>query len=277
MKAVVLTLALLFLTGSQAQHETQQEQPPSQWERVTALAQVYLNSAKVSGREYIVKFEETDLAKKLNLTVLEKLDTLSNKVADLQKQLHPVAQNIWAKLKNEVGMLTGELNKDLAEVMKSYLEGIQKKWQERVEPLGQDLRVSAQKQLQVLQEKLGQLGEKVRDSAREHMDRARAHVLSLPVILQPFGEELRQCMEPCNGKLRECLEPYGEQLREHLQALREGGVGLAELREQVGEQLLSLRKQAEPTLGEIHNDLQPMWQILQDAFLYDISQRLTGQ
>lgn len=190
------------------------------------------------------------------------MDTLSNKVADLQKQLHPVAQTIWDKLKKEGGMLTGELNKDLAEVMKPYLEGIQK-WQESLEPLGQVLPGSVQKQLQKLQKKLRQLGENVRDGARAGMDRVRVHVSSLPLILQPVGEELRQCMEPCEGKLRE-----------YLQALREGGVGLAELREQV-----------EPTLREMHKDLQPLWESLQDAFLPvlygididDISQRLTGQ
>ncbi|XP_059566919.1 apolipoprotein A-I [Myotis daubentonii] len=275
MKAVVLTLALLFLTGSQAQHETQQEEPLSQWEQVKALAQVYLNSAKVRGRAYIVKLEETDLAKNLNLTtVLEKLYTLNNKVTDLLPTPN------WEKLKEEVGTVTGELNKDLTEVMKPYLEGIQKKWQERVEPLGQDLSVSVQSHLLVLQEKLRQLGEKVRKGAHEHMEQALEHVPSLPVILQPFGEELRECLEPGTGKLRECLEPYGEHLRQRLQALREGGVGLAKLREQVGEQLLALHKQAEPTLGEMHSDLQPLWESLQVAFLYgigDISQRLTGQ
>ncbi|ELK31928.1 Apolipoprotein A-I [Myotis davidii] len=249
MKAVVLTLALLFLTGSQAQHETQQEEPPSQWEQVKAFAQMYLKSAKVRGREYIVKFEETDLAKKLNLTVLEKLDTLSNKVADLQKQLNPVAQTIWDKLKKEGGMLTGELNKDLAEVMKPYLEGIQKKWQERVELLGQALPGSVQEELQELQKKLRQLGETVRDGSRTLMDRARGQVFSermfsLLLILQSFGEDLHQCMEPGEDKLRECLEPYGEQLRKHLHE----HLGLAEL-----------RKQVEPTL-------QPLWESLQDLF-----------
>ncbi|XP_005856882.1 PREDICTED: apolipoprotein A-I [Myotis brandtii] len=249
MKAVVLTLALLFLTGSQAQHETQQEEPPSQWERVKALAQMYLNSTKVSGREYIAKFEETELAKKLNLKVLAKLDTLSNKVADLTKQLGQT-QDFWAKLKNEVGMLTGELNKDLA-VVNTYLEGIQKKWQDRVEPLGQDLRERARKQLQELQEKLGQLGAKVLNGTRVHVERARPYVDSLHPFLETIGKELRQCLEPCNGKLRECLEPYGEQL----QALQEGGLGLVMLREQVGEQL-----------GGMNEDLQPLWKSLQDAF-----------
>lgn len=207
-------------------------------------------------------------------TVLEKLYTLNNKVTDLLPTPN------WEKLKEEVGTVTGELNKDLTEVMKPYLEGIQKKWQERVEPLGQDLSVSVQSHLLVLQEKLRQLGEKVRKGAHEHMEQALEHVPSLPVILQPFGEELRECLEPGTGKLRECLEPYGEHLRQRLQALREGGVGLAKLREQVGEQLLALHKQAEPTLGEMHSDLQPLWESLQVAFLYgigDISQRLTGQ
>ncbi|XP_070283056.1 apolipoprotein A-I [Myotis yumanensis] len=262
MKAVVLTLALLFLTGSQAQHETQQEEPPSQWERVKDLAQMYLNSTKVSGREYIAKFEETELAKNLNLKVLAKLDTLSNKVANLTKQLRQT-QNFWDKVKNEMGMLTGELKKDL-KVVNTYLGGIQKKWQERVKPLGQDLHKLAGKQLQKLQEKLGQLGAKVLNGTRVHVERARPYMDSLHPFLETMGEELRQCLEPCNGKLRECLEPYGEQL----QALQAGGLGLAKMREQVGEQL-----------GKMNEDLLPLWASLQDFFLpfLDISQRLTGQ
>uniref|UniRef100_G1PKJ1 Apolipoprotein A1 n=2 Tax=Myotis lucifugus TaxID=59463 RepID=G1PKJ1_MYOLU len=229
MKAVVLTLALLFLTGSQAQHETQQEEPPSQWERVKDLAKEYLDSG-------IAKFKAIDLAKKLNLTVVAKLATLSDKVAALPEQLG------WAKL-DEVGMLTGELNKDLTEV-NTYLVGIQKKWKERVEPLRQDLRERARKQLQELQEKLVQLGAKVLNGTRVHVERARPYVDSLHPFLETMGEELRQCLEPCNGKLRECLEPYGEQLQA-LQALQAGSLGLAKLREQVGAQLGKMNEELE--------------------------------
>lgn len=208
-----------------------------------------------------------------SLTVLGKLDTLSSKVAtkvaDLQNQFGPLTQSFWAKMTNEVGVLTRELNKDLTEVMKPRLENIQKKWQEKMGPLGQDLLDRVQKQLQGLQEKLGQLGGKVLDRARQQVERARVHMNSLPVILTPLGAELRQCMEP-----------YSEHLRDQLQTLREAGVGLPELREQ----LLSLRKQAEPTLKEMHEDLQPLWESFQDTFLPfvyidigDISQGLTAQ
>lgn len=65
MKAVVLTLAVLFLTGSQAGHFWQRDEPQTQWDRVKDLATVYVDSLKDSGRDYVAQFEASALGKQL--------------------------------------------------------------------------------------------------------------------------------------------------------------------------------------------------------------------
>ncbi|XP_029771558.1 apolipoprotein A-I [Suricata suricatta] len=68
MKAVVLTLAVLFLTGSQARHFWQQDEPQSPWDRVKDLVTVYVDAVKDGGREYVSQFETSALGKQLNAT-----------------------------------------------------------------------------------------------------------------------------------------------------------------------------------------------------------------
>uniref|UniRef100_A0A673V7E7 Apolipoprotein A-IV n=2 Tax=Suricata suricatta TaxID=37032 RepID=A0A673V7E7_SURSU len=65
MKAVVLTLAVLFLTGSQARHFWQQDEPQSPWDRVKDLVTVYVDAVKDGGREYVSQFETSALGKQL--------------------------------------------------------------------------------------------------------------------------------------------------------------------------------------------------------------------
>jgi len=150
MKAVVLTLAVLFLTGSQARHFWQQDEPQSPWDRVKDLATVYVDVVKDGGRDYVAQFEASALGKQLNLKLLDNWDSLSSTVAKLREQIGPVTQEFWDNLEKETEVLRQEMNKDLEEVKKKvqpYLDEFQSKWHEEVElyrqkvaPLGAELR-----------------------------------------------------------------------------------------------------------------------------------------
>nr|P0DM92.1 RecName: Full=Apolipoprotein A-I; Short=Apo-AI; Short=ApoA-I; AltName: Full=Apolipoprotein A1; Contains: RecName: Full=Truncated apolipoprotein A-I; Flags: Precursor [Panthera tigris altaica] len=150
MKAVVLTLAVLFLTGSQARHFWQQDDPQSPWDRVKDLVTVYVDAVKDGGREYVAQFEASALGKQLNLKLLDNWDTLGSTITKLREQIGPVTQEFWDNLEKETEVLRQEMSKDLEEVkqkVQPYLDDFQKKWQEEVElyrqkvaPLGTELR-----------------------------------------------------------------------------------------------------------------------------------------
>ncbi|EPY88081.1 apolipoprotein A-I [Camelus ferus] len=169
MKAVVLTLAVLFLTGSQARYFWQHDDPQSSWDRVKDFVTVYLDAVKDSGRDYVAQFEASALGKQLNLKLLDNWDSLSSTFSKLQEQLGPVTQEFWDRVEKETETLRQEMNKDLEEVkqkVQPYLEDFQKKWQEEMEiyrqkvaPLGAELREDARQKMQELQEKLSPLAE----------------------------------------------------------------------------------------------------------------------
>uniref|UniRef100_A0A0A0MXN3 Apolipoprotein A-I n=1 Tax=Pongo abelii TaxID=9601 RepID=A0A0A0MXN3_PONAB len=136
MKAAVLTLAVLFLTGSQARHFWQQDEPPqTPWDRVKDLATVYVDVLKDSGRDYVSQFEGSALGKQLNLKLLDNWDSMTSTFSKLREQLGPVTQEFWDNLEKETEGLRQEMSKDLEEVkakVQPYLDDFQKKWQGRV-------------------------------------------------------------------------------------------------------------------------------------------------
>lgn len=232
MKAVVLTLAALFLTGSQAQDEAQ-----SQWDRVKDLAAVYVDSIKDGGREFVDQFEASALGKQLNLKLLRNLDSLSTRVTEV----HAHVGQIWGSLEKETEMLRQEMTKDLEEVKKKaqpYLDDFQKKWHEKVEyyhqkvrPLGEELRDGARQGLETLQEKLSPLGKDLREWARSQVD-----------------------------KLRLDLAPYSDQLRgglaRRLQALKNSSASLSDYHKRLGE----LGETVKPALEDLREGLVPFWE-----------------
>ncbi|XP_012629141.1 apolipoprotein A-I [Microcebus murinus] len=265
MKAVVLTLAVLFLTGSQARHFWQQDEPQSPWDQVKDLATVYVDTIKDTGRDYVAQFEASALGKQLDLKLLNNWDGLSSSVTSsiskLREHLGPVTQEFWDNLEKQTEGLRREMNNDLEEVKKKvqpYLDDFQKKWQDdleryrqKVEPLGKDLRDGAHKKLKELHEQLSPLGEEMRDKARAHVDALRTQ-------LAPYSDALRQ------------------RLAARLEALKEGGsASLADYQAKATEHLKALStlgEAAKPALEDLGQGLMPVLESLKVTFLSAIDE-----
>lgn len=261
MKAVVLTLAALFLTGSQARHFWQQDEAQSQWDRVKDLATVYVDSIKEGGREFVAQFEESALGKQLNLKLLDNLGSLSTAVTKVREHLGPVPQEFWDTLEKETEVLRQEMSKDLEEVKKKaqpYLDDFQKKWHEEVEyyrqkvsPLGEELRAGARRGLQGLQEKLSPLGEELRDLARSQVNAWR-------LKLAPYSDELR-------GRLAT-----------RLQELKDSSATLSDYHSKASKRLEELGKTVKPALEDLRQGLLPLWEAFKVS-VEEVTKKLTPQ
>ncbi|XP_052044387.1 apolipoprotein A-I [Apodemus sylvaticus] len=226
MKAVVLTVALVFLTGSQAWHLLQQDAPQSGWDKVKDFAALYVDAVKDSGREYVSQFESSAVGKQLNLNLLENWDTLDSTVGRLQDQLGPLTQEFWENLDKETDWLRQEMNKDLEEVKKNvqpFLDKFQEKWNEEValyrqqmEPLSTDLHESARKKLQELHGKLTPIAEQFRDRMRKNVD-------SLRTQIAPHSDKMRESLAQRLAELKNnpTLVEYHTKATEHLKTLGE--------------------------------------------------------
>ncbi|XP_051012309.1 apolipoprotein A-I [Acomys russatus] len=244
MKAVVLAVALIFLTGSQARHFWQQDDPQTPWDRMKDFATVYVDAVKDSGRDYVSQLESSALGKQLNLNLLENWDTLGTTFSSLQDQLGPLSLELWDNVEKETDWLRQEMNKDLEEVKKSvqpYLDDFQNKWQKEVEfyhqkvaPLGAELRDSASQQMQEWQGKLGPLGQDARDRLRLLVD-------SLRTQLAPHHDNLRErlaqrlaelknnpTLASYHTKASQHLKTFGEKAKPALEDLRQGLMPMVE-------------------------------------------------
>ncbi|GAB1294161.1 Apolipoprotein A-I [Apodemus speciosus] len=238
MKAAVLTVALVFLTGSQAWHLLQQDAPKSEWDRVKDLATVYVDAVKDTGREYVSQFESSTMGKQLNLNLLENWDTLGSTVGRVQEQLGPVTQEFWDNLEKETDWLRQEMNKDLEEVkqkMQPYLDQFQEKWNEEVELYRQKMEPLSTGLNDGAREKLGQLT----TLAEQFRDRMRKHVDSLRTQIAPHSDKMRESLAQRLAVLKDnpTLIEYHTKAKEHLKTLGE---------------------KAKPALEDLHHSLMPM-------------------
>ncbi|XP_045694955.1 apolipoprotein A-I [Phyllostomus hastatus] len=241
MKVVVLTLAVFFLTGSQARHFWQQDDPQSQWDRVKDLATVYMDAVKDRCREYVAQFEASALGKNLNLQLLEYCDSVGSAATKLGEKVSPTAQEFWGGLLNITRVLAQKMNKDLdnlKEMVKPHLEDFEKKWQEEVN---------------LYSEKVTPLAQQFRDSTRQTLQ-------SLQENLTEFSQQLRGELEPFHDQLRQCFTT-------RLEALKGTGAGLSEFHNKASKQLQELREKATPALEDFYEAVLPIWDHMKDGLM----------
>ncbi|XP_004688892.1 PREDICTED: apolipoprotein A-I [Condylura cristata] len=250
MKATVLTLAVLFLTGSQARHIWQQDEPQSPWDQVKDIITVYVDSIKENGREHLAQIDGSGVGKQLSLNLADSWDSLSSTFTKLHEKLGPVTLELLGNLEKESEGLRQEINQDMAklkEKLQPYLDTFQHQVQEevnnyrqKVAPLSAEYREKVSQKLQEWQEKLKPLNEKLRDGLRSHVDTLRSS-------LAPYSADVHKYVA------------------ERLKALKEKGLG--EYPAKAVEHLKTFGEQAKPTLTEIRDSLQPLSETFKASLL----------
>lgn len=243
---MVLAVALVFLTGSQARVFWQQDEPQSEWDKVKDMATVYVEAVKDGSREYVSQFESSALGKQLKLNLLDNLDSLGSTVGQLQEQVGPLTREFWDKLEKKADGIKQVMNTELEDVKQRaqpFLDEFQKNWQEevalyrqKVEPLCAELQESTRQKLQELQEKMSPLAEEFRDRIRMRVD-------SLRVQLAPHSEKMREHLSQRLAELKDnpTLIEYHTKAQDHLKAIRE---------------------KATPALHDLSHSLMPMLETL---------------
>ncbi|CAK6448744.1 unnamed protein product [Pipistrellus nathusii] len=226
MKTVVLTLAVLFLTGGQARHTLQQDDPQLQWDRVKEVASVYVDMLKEVGKEAVSRIEACELAKKMNLKIMDNLDALGANITKLRDQLSQmVTQEYWNSL------LTQDMNKDLEQAKERvtfYLQQLREK-------LGSKMRDGASKSVEKLLERYG---DQMPEGLATQLQALREGRVRLGELRDQAGEKLSELHKKAGEKLSELREklsqlsknsePLGAMLENLLEDLRLGMLPLWE-------------------------------------------------
>ncbi|XP_075694918.1 uncharacterized protein LOC142661413 [Rhinoderma darwinii] len=228
MRGFVVTLALLFLTGTQARYPWQHDEPQTPAQHAREVIESYLNKVRDLGREAVSQVESSDLGKQLEFKITEKFDTLSTNALALRKQLNPYVD----KVREQVA---AELEKDIPlvrEKIRPIVENFQRKWvdqvkafKERVAPIGEELKKQTKDNLEAFYKRLQPVAEDFREKLRAEVDSLRSN-------LAPYTDELRQKviqkLEEVKANAGPKTEEYKAQVSQHIEALKEKFGPLAE-------------------------------------------------
>ncbi|XP_029428156.1 apolipoprotein A-I [Rhinatrema bivittatum] len=212
MRAAAITLALLFLTGTQARYLWMNEEPQSPDDRFKEYMDQYLEKIREIGKAELTKLESTEAVKQLNLQLAQKFDDLSSNVLNLREQLQPYVKNFREQVVKE---LVGDISAENAEAA-SLLGQLYQRWkghvagyQEKANSLGQELQQQAKENLDSFSQKVQPLLEEFRDKLRIEADTVRAKLI-------PYVDDMRQKTVKQQEQLREKVGSWVQEYGEHL-------------------------------------------------------------
>ncbi|CAJ0963578.1 unnamed protein product [Ranitomeya imitator] len=217
MRGFVVTLALLFLTGTQARYPWQHDEPQSPYQHVRDVIEGYLNKVRDIGREAVSQAESSDLGKQLDLKIAERFDEVSSKALALRKQINPymdkVREHVSAELEKDIPLVREKIRPIVENFQRKWAEDV-KSFKERVTPLGEELKKQTKENLEVFYKKLQPAAEDLREKLRAEVDSLRAN-------LAPYTDELRQKiiekLEEVKANAGPKAEEYRAQITQHIE------------------------------------------------------------
>ncbi|KAM3922915.1 uncharacterized protein RB166_011979 [Leptodactylus fuscus] len=188
MNVLLLSTALLFLTGTQARNPWQRDKPQSHAQHVREVIESYLNNVRDLSREAVSQAESSDLGKQLDLKITERLETLSSNALALKKQINPyvgtVRKQVSAELEKDIPLLRQKIHHTVKNFQKNWDEEL-KDLRESMSPLRDELTEQTEDNLEDFCMKLQPVAEYFTEKMCFEVDSLRAN-------LAPYSDELRQ-------------------------------------------------------------------------------------
>ncbi|XP_006030393.1 apolipoprotein A-I [Alligator sinensis] len=238
MRAIVVTLALVFLTGTQARYFWQHDDPQTRLDRFKDMLNVYMETMKASGKEVVAQFDASAVGKQLDLKVGDTLDSLSSTIVQMKEDLAPYYEEMRDAWDKETESLQSEVAQDLEQVRQKFqtaLEQFAQQWgaevdqyREKLVPVVSNMKELSRQKLELLQQQLTPLAEEAQGRMRGHVD-----------------------------ELRKNLAPYKEELTQKIQKLHESFPYTSNVRDQAVQHLSSLREKVTPLVQDFRERVKP--------------------
>ncbi|XP_073458482.1 uncharacterized protein [Aquarana catesbeiana] len=253
MKSLVLTIALVFLTGTQARYPWQHEEPQTPIHQVREAIEGYLHKIQEIGREAVAQAESSEVAKQLDLKITERFDAFSANALALRKQLHPLVN----KIKEEV---SAELEKDiplLKEKIRPYIETFQKNWAAEVTSFKENIAPVVDEFKKQTKENIEGFYKTAQPQIEGLSKKLRSEVDSLRSKIAPLKEEIRQKLIEKFEEVKTNAGPKAEEFKAKLAQHAET------LKQKLGPVIENLKEQLGPKLEEAKTKLGQLWQVVQ--------------
>ena len=227
LKAAVLTLALVAITGTRAE-VTSDQVANVVWDYFTQLS----NNAK----EAVEQFQKTDVTQQLSTLFQDKLGDASTYADGVHNKLVPFVVQLSGHLAQETERVKEEIKKELEDlrdrmmphankVTQTFGENMQK-LQEHLKPYAVDLQDQINTQTQEMKLQLTPYIQRMQTTIKENVDNLHTSMMPLATNLKDkFNrnmEELKGHLTPRANELKATIDQNLEDLRRSLAPLTVG-------------------------------------------------------
>lgn len=200
MKIIIVSLALLFFTGSQARYLWQNDAPPPSNPAEVILAGIYdyIEADKQNSKKLLEHIERSEIGQQYGLKFSETFDELDAKAQEVKKALAEFLADWRMRLRKVGEPVLQQARVDLESAYDKFI------------PIMEELRVKISSHFDTNKEKLIALAEEMRASTQKTSTDFREK-------LTPLGQELVQKIRA----LAESLKPLGQKIHERYGPIRE--------------------------------------------------------
>ncbi|XP_048471554.1 apolipoprotein A-I [Rhincodon typus] len=245
MKVIVITLALVLITGTQGAVLWRNE-PQKRLDNLKNTLQNYFSQVSDKARDTIEHIDNSEFGKQLNLTISESLEKLNGYVTELQRIVSPLSDEIRERLQKDRLQLEEKIQTDLKEFkvkILQYTSDLRNKVnlsvetsQFMLEPLANSIQEQVIQNAKSLHQKLTPIAEEIKAKIQSNMKDFKMNIAPFTETVRkrldahPFTsklsekfdqklEEMRQTFTPVVESFQQHLTPYSKDLKSKLTSL----------------------------------------------------------
>ncbi|XP_051895943.1 apolipoprotein A-I-like [Pristis pectinata] len=240
MRAVVMTL-LLFITIGTRGAVLWKDEPQTDLDEVRNSLHIYLHQVSDTARGAIEQIDNSKIGKQLNLRISKSLDNLGVYVAELQKIVTPLSDEIHQRFQKDSAKLEEKFREGLKEFKAKillYTEDLHNKVNKNVEeycvmlsPLAGDLKELALHNAKDLHQKLAPLAEEIQEKMRTNIEdfnkKVNPYATSVHEIVNqrlasfqknasPYTRKVSELFYECFENLRMKVTPLAQDIQQRL-------------------------------------------------------------
>ncbi|NP_001080043.1 uncharacterized protein LOC379735 precursor [Xenopus laevis] len=211
MKIVVVTLALVFFTGSECRFLWMKDEPKPE----PGTLETFVNNVKILGEHYVHYLENTEIGKELQLN--KDLVTMRDSIYDLKKELEKISKDFWEELDKELNEKYPVFRTKVVPALKDF----KLRWNEHMEQLGKDIAEMSHKLIFNVKTNVERFLDTLSASATSGRDKLRSEVESLRATLLPYVDELQKELEKARKEMDDDVDEIRKYINKEVDAIRE--------------------------------------------------------
>ncbi|KAE8592550.1 hypothetical protein XENTR_v10018787 [Xenopus tropicalis] len=245
MKIVVVTLALVFLTGSECSFIWMKDEP----KREPGVAEALVTNIKILAEHYVRYLENTEIGKELGIK--EDIASMKESINELKKEILKMTKDAWEEVDKELNQKYPIFTTKVLPALKDFKQ----RWDKHMTALAKELEIMSHKLFSNVKKNLDSFFDTLSSSASRGRDKLRDEVEHLRTTLLPYAEDFRKELEKAKSEVNDDVE----EVRKYIYQ------GVDEIREQIKPYFDKLKSEANPHAEELQKHLLKLLDDIKEA------------